>query len=169
MKAGAVRHPEQFDSIRVNEDEMEIEPDIVPDNNQNILSDLGFEEGELEMFFDIASGVINENDLIEKYLETAQNNPYNLNWSTTEIAARADYDTGVRKPNGTTYTKHDIANDVLNSFYDELTFRGGYSSKKNKKRRTRKNKKSNKTKTMLPRRAHGKSRKNRKSRHRRRN
>lgn len=160
MKAGAVRLPDNFNSIRVTEDEMEIEPDIVPDN-QGILSDLGFEEGELEMFFDIADGVIDQNELIQKYLEIAQGEPYNLNWGTAEIAASTDYDTGVRKPNGTTYTKHDIANDTLNSFYDILAGRGGRRTKRNKKRRTHKNKRS--------RRAHRKSRKNRKSRHRRRN
>jgi hypothetical protein len=159
MKAGAVRLPEQFDSVRVN-NEMEIEPDnLIPDNNQSILSDLGFEEGELEMFFDTTDGMINENELVQKYLEIAQAEPYNLNWDTAQIAASAAYDTGIRKPNGTTYTKHDIANDVLNSYYDEMSGGRRRQTKKTNKRRTRKNKKSK---------AHGKSRKNRKSRNKRR-
>lgn len=157
MKAGAVRLPNEFESVRVNE-EMEIEPE----NNQNILSDLGFEEGELEMFFGMTEGIISENELVEKYLEIAQAEPYNLNWDTAQIAANAGYDTGIRKPNGTTYTKHDIANDTLQSFYDIMPGRGGRRSKKNKSR-TRKNKKSSKIKQ-----AHGRSRKNRKSRNKRR-
>ena len=165
MKAGAVRLPNDFDIVRVNEDEMELQPDnVIPENNQSILSNLGFEEGELEMFFDMSDGIIDQNELIQKYLEIAQGNPYNLNWGTVEIAASADYDTGVRKPNGTTYTKHDIANDTLNSFYNIISGRGGKYHKKHKKRRTRKNKKSNKAN-----RAHVKSRKNRKYRHKRRN
>ena len=156
MKAGAVRHPDEFDSIRVNQDLMEIEPqNNIPDNNYGILSNLGFEEGELEMFFDMSDGIIDQNELIHKYLEIAQGNPYNLNWATAEIAASSNYDTGVRKPNGTTYTKHDIANDTLNSFYHELSSRGGRRSRKNKKNKTRRNKKHK---------AYRKSRKNRKSR-----
>lgn len=140
MKAGAVS---------INDNSMEMETDIVP-NNQDILSGLGFEEGELEMFFDIADGVADSDRLIQKYLDIARGSPYNLNWGTAEIAASADYDTGIRKPNGTPYTKHDIANDTLNSFYGEISGRGG---RRSKKQRTRKNKKTKKT------------RKNRKSRH----
>ena len=161
MKAGAVRHPDE-NSVTVN-NEIEIQPDNEP-NNQNILSSLGFEEGELEMFFDMSDGIVDENELIQKYLEIAQGNPYNLNWRTLQVAANANYDTGVRKPNGTTYTKHDIANDTLNSFYDIITGRGGRRFKKSNKRRTRKNKKSIKS-----RRTNGKFKKNHKSRHRRRN
>jgi NDP-sugar pyrophosphorylase family protein len=158
MKAGASILPEQSNNVSVD-GEMEIEPNNIPGNTQNILSSLGFEEGELEMFFDVSDGVVNENELIQKYLEIAQDNPYNLNWGTVQVAVSANYDTGVRKPNGTTYTKHDIANDTLNSFYDVISHGG--RSKKNKKRKTRKNKKRSKH--------NRKSRKNRKSRHRHRN
>ena len=150
MKAGAVRLPNEFESVRVNE-EMEIEPD----NNQSILSNLGFEEGELEMFFDTTDGMVDENELVQKYLEIAQAEPYNLNWDNAQIAANAEYDTGVTKLNGTTYTKHDIANDTLNSYYDEMSGGSRRRTKKNNKRKTRKNKKSKK------------SRKNNKSRNKR--
>lgn len=157
MKAGAVRHPDNIQSVTVNE-EMEFEPEnnlINPNdaNTNNILSALGFEEGELEMFFDISEGVVDNNQLVQKYLEIAQAEPYNLNWDSEEIAANADYDTGVLKPNGTTYTKHDIANDTLNSFYEIMSGGNVRRNKKYKTKKTRKNKK---------------SKKSRKSRHRRR-
>lgn len=155
MKGGAVRHPDNFQEVRVNE-EIEVEPE---NNNMELLSALGFEEGELEMFFDMVQGMVNENQLVQKYLEIAQRDPYNLNWTTSQMAANSNYDTGILKPNGTSYTKHDIANDTLNSFYEIISINGGRNNKKHKKRVTRKNKRSRKSK---------KSRKNRKSRHSRR-
>lgn len=128
MKGGAATIPDNFQNIRVNEDgEFQSE-----NNDTNILSRLGFEEGELEMFFDMTQGNISENQLIDKYLEIAQSEPYNLNWDNTQIAIDSDYDTGIQKPNGTHYTKHDIANDVLNSFYQR---QGGKKRKTRKSRR----------------------------------
>jgi hypothetical protein len=128
MKGGAATIPDNFQNIRVNEDgEFQSE-----NNDTNILSRLGFEEGELEMFFDMTQGNISENQLIDKYLEIAQSEPYNLNWDHRQIALDSDYDTGVQKPNGANYTKHDIANDVLNSFYQR---QGGKKRKTRKSRR----------------------------------
>lgn len=139
MKGGAATIPDNFQNIRVNEDgEFQSE-----NNDTSILSRLGFEEGELEMFFEMTQGNVNENQLIDKYLEIAQSEPYNLNWDQTQIAMDSDYDTGVQKPNGTHFTKHDIANDVLNSFYEMRE--GGKRRKSRKSRRkTRKTRRKSK-------------------------
>jgi Ca2+-binding RTX toxin-like protein len=168
MRAGAVRHPDQFNSVKFSQDsqaEPLPPPPIEQIESNGVLQDLGFEEGELEMFDEMAD----EESLIDKYIEVAQAEPYNLNWTTVDAARNADYDTGVQKPNGTTYTKHDIANDTLNSFYDTITENGGKSYRRNKKGKTRKNKKSSKArraygknkKSRKPRRAYGKSRRTR--------
>lgn len=109
-------------------------------NIQQLLN-LGFEEDELEMFFDTYNNV-DENELVEKYLEVARGNPYNLNWNTVEDAEQANYDIGVQKSNGTTYTKHDIANDVLSDLYDQM--HGGKKHKKTNNKKTLKNKNKNK-------------------------
>jgi hypothetical protein len=141
MKGGAAVIPNDFQNIRVNEN-----GEFQPENNDpSILSRLGFEEGELEMFFEMTQGNVSENQLLDKYLEIAQSEPYNLNWDNTQIAMDSDYDTGIQKPNGTNYTKHDIANDVLNSFYEIR--QGGKKrktrkSRRNRRRKTRKNRKS---------------------------
>jgi hypothetical protein len=137
MKGGAAIIPDNFQNIRVNEDgEFQTEND-----NISILSRLGFEEGELEMFFDTTQGNISENQLIDKYLEIAQSDPYNLNWDNTQIAMDSDYDIGIQKSNGTNYTKHDIVNDALNSFYERQGGKRRKSRRKSRKirRKTRKN------------------------------
>lgn len=91
-------------------------PSISP-NQQNRLESLGFEEGELEMFFDMTN--ITENQLVQRYLDIAQQPPYNLNWGSERVANNADYMLGVHKRNGVEYTKHDIVEDTLSSFYVE--------------------------------------------------
>jgi hypothetical protein len=65
---------------------------------------LGVEEGELEMFFDMTN--VTEDQLVNKYLEIAQNQPYNLNWGNETTAINANYMLGVYKRNGVEYTKH---------------------------------------------------------------
>jgi hypothetical protein len=155
MRAGAVRPPDQFEGAIIPEGSAlqhaqavaaEALPPMEPIEFDNTLQDLGFEEGEIEMFSEMAEDLVEEQELIERYLEIAQADPYNLNWTTVDAARNADYDTGVEKPNGTTYTKHDIANDTLNSFYDVISGHGGKRRRRHNKRKTRKNRKSRKSK-----------------------
>lgn len=125
MKGGAAPEPER--NSRITGETEYRQPNI----RQNILEALGFEEGELEMFFQTTN--IPENQLVNRYLEIARNPPYNLNWGSVIVAARANYMTGVFKSNGIEYTKHDIAEDALSSFYDEL--QGGLIKKKRRTKR----------------------------------
>jgi hypothetical protein len=113
---------------------------------ENPLQDLGFEDGELEMFFNDNPDVSSE-QLIQRYLEISKEEPFNLDWESVENAILASYMTGVFKPNGTQYTKHDIAKVVLESFDDIQE--GGYKKRQRKIRKTkrRKTKKSKKRKT----------------------
>jgi hypothetical protein len=144
MKAGAVRHPNNFDIISTTEQ-------IIPPHfNQNeeitspILRDLGFEEDELDMFFDTVD--ITRRELIQRYLEISRESPYNLiDWTNENIAAEAPYITNIIKSNGVAYTKHDIVEDTLNSFYDQQNSRGG-KLKKQKTKRTKKTKRTMRTK-----------------------
>lgn len=113
---------------------------------QNRLESLGFEEGELEMFFETTD--FTENQLVERYLEIAQNQPYNLNWGSERVAINADYMLGVYKRNGVEYTKHDIAQDVLSSFYDEQNIVAeGIRKKKRGTRKSRRKHRSHKRKS----------------------
>jgi hypothetical protein len=107
-------------------------------NDDQRLAELGFEEGELEMFFDTYN--ISPDALIRKYLEIAQKPPYNLNWDTESVAASANDPIGK-------FEKHDIASYTLNSFYlpemykdqdQEIT--GGNRKTKRRGRKTRKTK-----------------------------
>ena len=104
----------------------------------NRLQALGFEEGELEMFFDMTN--ISEDELVRKYLDIAQHPPYNLNWGSEETAIRADYMLGVYKRNGVEYTKHDIVEDTFTYFYDQAE--GRAQGIRKKKRGTRKHRSS---------------------------
>ncbi len=123
------------------------------DHNQidNLLQDLGFEEGELEMFFD--SNIGSHNDLITRYLQIARSGPYNLNWQTSDDASNADYMLGVRKNNGVEYTKHDIVEDVFYSFYHPEQQQGGRKKKtrRSTKKRTNKKKRSTRRKRRFSR------------------
>jgi hypothetical protein len=120
---------------------------LLPNNNNNqcedLLPGLGFEEGELEMFFDMMNNV-SENELVERYLQIAQAAPYNLNWQTGDDACVAAYMLGVLKNNGVEYTKHDIVQDVFNSFSEQQ--QGGRKKKSRCSTKKRKNKKKHSTK-----------------------
>ena len=110
---------------------------------EDLLPGLGFEEGELEMFFD--SNLGGEDDLVTRYLQIARSAPYNLNWQTDDDACVADYMLGVLKNNGSEYTKHDIVEDVFDSFYHPQQQQQGGRKKKSKrsiKKRTNKKKRS---------------------------
>lgn len=81
------------------------------------LTDMGFDDSEIELLLDneYFPGLTDE-ALIEKYLEIAQNEPFNLNWDSVEDAINSDYYLGVHNSNGREFTKHDIAKDVFNYF-----------------------------------------------------
>lgn len=108
--------------------------------NNDLLESLGFEEGELEMFFD--SNLGGENDLVSRYLQIAHSAPYNLNWQTSDDASNADYMLGVFKNNGVEYTKHDIVEDVFDSFYHPQQAGRKKKTRRSTKKRTNKKKRS---------------------------
>ena len=70
------------------------------------------------MFFDIA--YFTGEQVVERYLEIAQEPPFNLNWGTKERAMEANNLLGIFGTNGVELTKHDIVSVTLRSFYDEL-------------------------------------------------
>jgi hypothetical protein len=122
--------------------------DIEEPDDTNILNALGFEEGELEMFFEMHDYVSSE-QLIQRYLEIAREEPFNLDWQSVQNAIDSPYQTSAIKPNGTPFTKHDIAKDVLDSLDDIQE--GGYKRRKSRTR-TRKSKKSRTKKSKKPKR-----------------
>jgi len=107
---------------------------------EDLLHELGFEEGELEMFFELNQ--VSENELVERYLQMARSAPYNLNWQTGHDACVADYMLGVLKNNGVEYTKHDIVEDVFDSFYHPVQGGRKKKSKRSTKKRVNKKKRS---------------------------
>ena len=107
---------------------------------EDLLPGLGFEEGELEMFFELNQ--VSENELVEKYLQIARAAPYNLNWQTGDDACVAAYMLGVLKNNGVEYTKHDIVEDVFDSFYHPVQGGRKKKSKRSTKKRVNKKKRS---------------------------
>jgi hypothetical protein len=123
------------------------------DNANNTLQELGFEDGELEMFFYENPDVSSE-QLEQIYLDISRREPFNLDWESVENAILAPYMTGAFKPNGTQFTKNDIAKAVLASFDDDIQD-GGYKKRKRNPKKTktktktkrRKPKKSNRRKT----------------------
>jgi len=62
---------------------------------------------------------VSENELVERYIQRARSAPYNLNWQTGDDACIADNMLGVFKDNGVEYTKHDIVEDVFDSFSEQ--------------------------------------------------
>jgi len=147
MKGSAALLPNNNNLVIQNEDAYQ-----QPHNQcDDLLSGLGFEEGELEMFFDMNQ--VSENELVERYLQMARSAPYNLNWQTGDDACVAAYMLGVLKNNGVEYTKHDIVEDVFDSFYHPV--QGG---RKKKSRRSTK-KRVNKKKRTTRRRKYRRSRK----------
>lgn len=146
---------------------------LLPNNNQNLviqneddyqqphnqcddlLPGLGFEEGELEMFFDMNQ--VSENELVERYLQIASSAPYNLNWQTGDDGCVAEYMLGVFKNNGVEYTKHDIVQDVFDSFSEQAAPQQQGGRKKKTKRSTKKRR--NQKKRSTRRRRYRRSRK----------
>ena len=100
------------------------------------------------MFFELNQ--VSENELVEKYLQIARAAPYNLNWQTGDDACVAAYMLGVIKNNGVEYTKHDIVEDVFDSFYhpQAAPVQGGRKkkSKRSTKKRTNKKKRTTRRK-----------------------
>lgn len=147
-----------------NQESMEIEEQsYVPENPQpniEMLQELGFEDGELDMFFETTANTIGENELIDRYLEIAREQPYNQTWQNVNDALTADYELNTSKPNGRPYTKHDIVEDTLNSYYDNAA--GGKRRKLKKSRRKyrktyRKTYRKNNRKTHTHKRTHRKN------------
>ena len=136
MKGSAALLPNNNNLVIVNEDNYH-----QPHNQcEDLLPGLGFEEGELEMFFDMNQ--VSENELVEKYLQIARSAPYNLNWQTGDDACVAEYMLGVLKNNGVEYTKHDIVEDVFDSFYHPVQGGRKKKSKRSTKKRVNKKKRS---------------------------
>ena len=126
-------------------------------NNRNrcikLLEGLGFEEDELEMFFELNQ--VSENELVEKYLQTARSAPYNLNWQTGDDACVADNMLGIFKDNGVEFTKRDIVKDVFESFYHPPQVNQQQAGRRQKSRRS--------TKKRINKKRRGTRRKNRRS------
>jgi hypothetical protein len=138
MKGSAALIPNNNNTLVIQNEDAYQQP-----HNQcdDLLPGLGFEEGELEMFFDMNQ--VSENELVERYLQMARSAPYNLNWQTGDDACVADYMLGVFKNNGVEYTKHDIVEDVFDSFYhpEEAAVQGGRKKKSKRSTKKRVNKK----------------------------
>ena len=112
---------------------------LLPNNRnrcENLLEGLGFEEDELEMFFDLNQ--VSENELVERYLQTARSAPYNLNWQTGDDACVADNMLGIFKDNGVEFTKRDIVKDVFYSFYHPEEANPQQAGRRKKSRRSTK-------------------------------
>ena len=138
MKGSAALIPNNNNNLIIQNEDAYQQP-----HNQcdDLLSGLGFEEGELEMFFDMNQ--VSENELVERYLQMARSAPYNLNWQTGDDACVAAYMLGVLKNNGVEYTKHDIVEDVFDSFYHPV--QGGRKKKSRRSTKKRVNKKKRST------------------------
>lgn len=117
MKGAAAPPPETRNRLRRQSSTSSRRTATRTPNSQERLQELGFEEGELEMFFETTD--FTEDQLVEKYLDIAQYSPYNLNWGTERTAINAPYRLNVFKPNGVEYTKHDICEDTLTYFYNQ--------------------------------------------------
>ena len=120
---------------------------LLPNNRnrcENLLEGLGFEEDELEMFFDLNQ--VSENELVERYLQTARSAPYNLNWQTGDDACVADNMLGIFKDNGVEFTKRDIVKDVFYSFYHPQQAGRRQKSRRSTKKRINKKKRSTRRK-----------------------
>lgn len=108
-----------------------------PEGEIQILMDLGFEEEEIEILLGEGIGL---DEIMEKYMAVANSEPFNINWTTEDDAINAEYNL-----NGSQYTKHDIAKDVFNSYFQDQEMSAGKRRKKTqKKRKTRKTKKNSK-------------------------
>ena len=114
---------------------------LIPNNRNRcikLLEGLGFEEDgdELVMFFDL--NPVSENELVERYLQIARSEPYNLNWQTGDDACVADNMLGIFKDNGVEFTKRDIVKDVFESFYHPEQANPQEAGRRKKSRRSTK-------------------------------
>jgi len=141
MKGSAALLPNKnHNLVIVNEDAYQ-----QPHNHcEDLLTGLGFEEGELEMFFDMNQ--VSENELVERYIQRARSAPYNLNWQTGDDACIADNMLGVFKDNGVEFTKRDIVKDVFYSFYHPQEAGRRKKSRRSTKKRMNKKKRSTRRK-----------------------
>jgi len=110
------------------------------DQDLQDLAALGFDEGDIEMIDDYYN-IHNMNELIAIYLLVSSEPPYNLNWSTIEMAVNSPYELGIYKNNGIEYNKHDISQSVINFLEDrrQNDLRGGRYRNKKRVLKTRKN------------------------------
>jgi uncharacterized protein YktA (UPF0223 family) len=151
MRGGDIRQGELVGhEMYVNRGDVEV------DTSENKLINLGFEEGEIEILLEN----IEFYEIMAKYMDIANDKPFNMNWTTEEEAINADYGIKVFNANGSEYTKHDIAKDVFNSYVHDQEMNAGKGRRKRitkklkkEKRKTKKNrKKTRKNKLRLHRR-----------------
>jgi len=119
-------------------------PAPLPPITDNLLYNLGFEDGELEIFRSNCHGINTDEDLVNKYLEIARSPPYILVWQDITEAENSNNELGIFNDNSREYKKHDIALDTLNSFGCYTNSSGGRAKRiRNKmiKRKHRTNKK----------------------------
>jgi hypothetical protein len=146
MKGSAAPPPNHNYNPVVNSTNDMYEEDYNQDDE--LLQALGFEEGEIEMFFDPEQQIRypgTRDDLITRYLQIARSPPYNLQWQTSDDASDADYMLGVFKNNGVEYTKHDIVKDVFYTFHHPEEQQGGRKKKSRRSTKKRTNKKKRNT------------------------
>ena len=106
--------------------------DIVNEEQLDILFALGFEEGELEYFFNNEGINASYNELINRYLEIN----YDF-FDTLDEAINADYNI-----DNSNMTKHDLAQATLDSFNPEI----GGKKTTNKRKQIRNRRTTNKKK-----------------------
>jgi hypothetical protein len=148
MKGGAAP-PQEHHARRVSRSSSRRSHSSVQDDR---LQALGFEDGELEMFFEMTD--ISEDQLVRQYLDIAQHQPYNLNWGSERIAINAPYMLGVYKRNGVEYTKHDIVEDTFTYFYDHAEGRAQGIRKKKRGTKRRKHRSPKRRQTRRHRKHH---------------
>jgi hypothetical protein len=120
------------------------------DDDQDVpqrFQDLGFEEGEWEMFVSDFPNY-DPDQLVQQYLEISRASPFNTSWNNEQDAVNADYRITDR------LTKHDIAKDVLDLYWHPseeidsnsmaMEVEGGKRKRRNKTKKSRKSKKSRK-------------------------
>jgi hypothetical protein len=138
MKAG------RYDPSRNNSSQHMDDDQDVPQRFQ----DLGFEEGEWEMFVSDFPNY-DPDQLVQQYLEISRASPFNTSWNNEQDAVNADYRITDR------LTKHDIAKDVLDLYWypsEEIDsnsmameVEGGKRKRRNKTKKSRKSRKSKKS------------------------
>ena len=87
---------------------MEIDNQQIDTELPDRFSELGFGEGDWEMFV-LKVGMYDPDKLVKLYLKISRKPPYSTGWRTETAASRSNYD-----------KKHDIATDTLESYSPEL-------------------------------------------------